>query len=138
MAYTSFPRLIDSEVRARGLVRRSALSRSTGRAAPVIGTAPSGGAMGRSYGAILRWWRMVENQLIRCTASSGLHPAGRTAARRAAAAGHLATPHLLRAARFEQALDARRPVGPRRDEHAELVVGEARIPRDGPAASRGE
>src|SRR5438105_13264204 len=106
--------------------------------APVTGTVPGTGAMGRAYGLVLRWWRMVANQPTRCTTSSGLQPRTERAARAARAAHDLRTSHLFCPRAAQQRLDLARPRRLARDEDAELVIREARIVGHGPQAPRGE
>src|SRR3989454_482278 len=98
--------------------------------APVTGTVPGTGAGWRLYGLKLRWWRMVANQPMWCTTSSGLQArAAKTAraARAARAARGLRTPHLLGTGLPQQRLHLTRPVWGAGDEDAELVVREAGI-----------
>src|SRR2546426_8264542 len=64
---------MDSAVRVRAFTRRSAVVREGITSPPLTGTVPGTGGIGRAYGLMLRWWRMVENQPMRCTTSSGLH-----------------------------------------------------------------
>src|SRR5438270_750700 len=106
--------------------------------APVTGTVPGTGAMGRAYGLMLRWWRMVANQPTRCTTSSGLQPRTERAARAARAAHDLRTSHLFCPRAAQQRLDLARPRRLARDEDAELVIREARIVGHGPQAPRAE
>src|SRR5256886_13416718 len=115
--------------------------------APVTGTVPGTGAMGRAYGLMLRWWRMVANQPTRCTTSSGLQPRTERAARAArairaakaaGAAGDLGTSHLFCPRAAQQRLDLARPRGLARDEDAEVVIREARLVGHGPQGPRGE
>src|SRR5207237_10937333 len=73
---------------------------------------------------------MVENQPMRCTTSSGLHPIAASATRAARTARGLRTADLLRPSAAEQGLDltGARRLG--RHENAELVVREAWIVGD--------
>src|SRR5207249_10894771 len=70
---------------------------------------------------------MVENQPMRCTTTSGLHPIAASATRAARTARGLRTADLLRPSAAEQGLDltGARRLG--RHENAELVVREAWI-----------
>src|SRR2546426_2389112 len=98
VSYRKRPRLMDSDVRVRAFTRRSAVVREGITSPPLTGTVPGTGGIGRAYGLMLRWWRMVENQPMRCTTSSGLQEtAARVAkaARAAKTARGLRTPHLL-------------------------------------------
>src|SRR2546430_17296603 len=88
--------------------------------APVTGTVPGTGGMGRAYGLMLRWWRMVANQPTRCTTSSGLQPRTERAARAArairaakaaGAAGDLGTRHPFGPRAAKQRHDLARPPG---------------------------
>src|SRR5437763_14915871 len=129
---------MDSDVRVRGFASRSAVCRLISGSAPVTGTVPGTGARGRAYGLMLRWCRMVANQPMRCTTSSGVHARTERAARAASAARDLGTPHLLGARAAQQRLDLGGARGLARDEDAELVVREARIVGNGPQTPRGE
>src|SRR3989442_11651997 len=53
---------MDSDVRVRAFTRRSAVVREGITSPPLTGTVPGTGGIGRAYGLMLRWWRMVENQ----------------------------------------------------------------------------
>src|ERR1051325_10536700 len=132
------PRWIDSDVRVRGLTSRSAVWRLISGSAPVTGTVPGTGAIGRAYGLMLRWCRMVANQSIRCTTSSGLHARTDASASTARAARGLRTSHLLGARAAEQRFDLPRPSPLARDEDSELVVREACVVGDRSQAPRGE
>src|SRR5213595_2562131 len=90
---------MDSDVRVRGLASRSAVVRSAAGSTPVIGTVPATGGIGRAYGLMLRWCRIVANHPTRCTTSSGLHA---TSALSPSASASLRTPHLLGAGAAQQ------------------------------------
>src|SRR5256712_13572000 len=82
---------MDSDVRVRAFTRRSAVVREGITSPPLTGTVPGTGGIGRAYGLMLRWWRMVENQPMRCTTSSGLQETAARAAKAARAAAGLRT-----------------------------------------------
>src|SRR5437867_9223566 len=73
---------MDSDVRVRELASRSAVVRSAAGSTPVIETVPATGGMGRAYGLMLRWCRIVANHPTRCTTSSGLQAASAASASR--------------------------------------------------------
>src|SRR6266550_5481373 len=128
---------MDSEVRVRGFTSRSVASNATVAAGPVTGTVPSTGSRGMAYGLMLRCVTIAENQLNRCTTSSGRH-AATAATSTAATSARLPMPHLLGTGALEQRFHAARCSAGRRDEDPELVVGEARVVRDGPLVPGGE
>src|SRR5436190_10122309 len=113
---------MDSDVRVRGLASRSAVVRSAAGSTPVIGTVPATGGMGRAYGLMLRWCRIVANHPTLCTTMSGLQPRTAIAARTATAAHSLPTTHLFRAGVAQQRFDLCDLVGSRRDEDAKAIV----------------
>src|SRR6266571_8602020 len=79
---------------------------------------------------------MVANHPTLWTTSSGLQAPSNT--RPASASARLATAHLLGPGPLEQRFRRTGLVGRRGDEHAELVVREARVPLDRPEAARRE
>src|SRR5207248_11765539 len=87
---------------------------------------------------MLRCWRMVANQPIRCTTSSGLQARAARAVRTARAERDLGTAHLFGGAGLEQGFDRPRPLGTRGHEHPELVVREPWVVGDGPLMPGGE
>src|SRR2546426_9404070 len=117
---------MDSDVRVRAFTRRSAVVREGITSPPLTGTVPGTGGIGRAYGLMLRWWRMVENQPMRCTTSSGLHARAARAARAAKTARGLRTPHLLGAGPTQQALDLTLPRQLRRRSEERRVGKECR------------
>src|SRR6266478_3026983 len=98
-------------------------------AGPVTGTVPSTASRGMAYGLMLRCVTIAENQLNRCTTSSG-RQAAPVATSAAASSARLPMPHLLGTGALEQRFHAARRCGSRRDENSEFVVGEARVVRD--------
>src|SRR2546428_240559 len=137
VSYRKRPRLMDSDVRVRAFTRRSAVVREGITSPPLTGTVPGTGGIGRAYGLMLRWWRIVANQPMRCTTSSGLQETAARTAKAARAAG-LRTAHFFRARAAQEALDLPVPRRLGRDEDAELVVREAGVVGDGAEAARGE
>src|SRR5690348_14846081 len=108
---------------------------------PVTGTVPGTGGMGRAYGLMLGWCRIVANQPIWCTTLSGSHATAAratTMAMATKAAGRLRTAHLLRTRAAQQRLDLARARRLARHEDAELVVREAWIVGHRAQAARGE
>src|SRR2546425_163734 len=139
VSYRNFPRLSDSDVRVRGSASRSALLRSAAGGAPVTGTVPGTGARLRLYGLKLRWWRMVANQPMWCTTSSGLQARAAKTARAARAARGLRTAHLLGAGLPQQRLHLARPVGGAGVEDAsQLVPGDGRVAGEVVVAARAQ
>src|SRR6266704_4678595 len=78
---------------------------------------------------MLRWVTIAENQLKLWITSSGRQPAATRSV--TATRARLAMPHLLGPAALEQRFDGRGLRPARGDEDSELVVGKARIVRDG-------
>src|SRR6266550_5955063 len=128
---------MDSEVRVRGFTSRSAPSNVTVAAGPVTGTVPSTGSRGMAYGLMLRCVTIAENQLNRCTTSSGRH-AATVATSTAATSARLPMPHLLGTGALEQRFHAGCRSRGRRDEDPELVVGEAGVVGDAALVPGGE
>src|SRR5690349_7290650 len=88
---------------------------------------------------MLRWCRIVANQPIWCTTSSGSHARAAQAtkaARAAEATGRLRTTDLLRSRAAQQRLHLARALRLARHEDPELVVREARIVGDRAQAAR--
>src|SRR5690242_12963497 len=106
--------------------------------APVTGTVPGTGGMGRACGLMLGWWRIVANQPIWCTTLSGSHARAIRAATAARAARDLRTAHLLRTRAAQQRLHLARARRLARHEDTELVVREARIVGHRAEPARGE
>src|SRR5213592_1742736 len=128
---------MDSDVRVRAFTRRSAVVREGITSPPLTGTVPGTGGIGRAYGLMLRWWRMVANQPTRCTTKSGSHAVrAAEAASAAPSSAALRTPHLLRPGVAEQRFHVALPLGGARHEDAELVVREAGVPGDRAQAAR--
>src|SRR5213083_3794839 len=124
---------MDSDVRVRELASRSAVVRSAAGSTPVIETVPATGGMGRAYGLMLRWCRIVANHPTRCTTSSGLQAAS---AASASSNTRLCTPHLLRTGATQQRFHLPRPGRLARHEDAELVVREPGVVGDRPETAR--
>src|SRR5882762_7477840 len=87
---------------------------------------------------MLRWCRIVANQPMRCTTSSGLHAVTMPSATTASARVRLRTSHLLGAGAAQQRFYWPGPCRLARHEDAELVVREARVVGDRSLATRGE
>src|SRR5437899_355457 len=128
---------MDSDVRVRAFTRRSAVVREGITSPPLTGTVPGTGGIGRAYGLMLRWWRIVANQPMRCTTSSGLQETAARTAKAARAAAGLRTAHFFRARAREEALDLAVPRRLGGDEDTELVVREAPVVGDGAEAAGG-
>src|SRR5438552_2057021 len=85
---------------------------------------------------MLRWVTIAENQLKLWITSSGRQPAATRSV--TATRARLAMPHLLGPAALEQRFDGRGLRPARGDEDPELVVGKARMVRDGGLMPRRE
>src|SRR3989475_12739501 len=99
---------MDSDVRVRAFTRRSAVVREGITSPPLTRTVPGTGGIGRAYGLMLRWWRIVANQPMRGTTSSGLQETAARTAKAARAAG-LRTAQLFRPRDAQEGLDLPTP-----------------------------